>query len=122
MSRERHQAATSLHHELGVSELELRILTYIHRAGPVFLTKLAKRLDSEAEHVRQGLESLLEQGYLERVTGALVEYRLDKRSKVSKHRNHRYYDLTRKARHALRRRDRELDALDLNLRPPYKQA
>jgi predicted ArsR family transcriptional regulator len=122
MSREPPHAATSLHRDLGVSELELRILTYIHRAGPVFLTKLAKRLDSEVEPVRQGLESLLEQGYLEHVTGALVEYRLDKRSKVSKHRNHRYYALSRKARQALRRRDPELDALDLNLRPPYKQA
>lgn len=122
MSGERHQATPSLRHDLGVSDLELRILTYIHRAGPVFLTKLAKRLDSEVEPVRQGLNSLLEQGYLERVTGALVEYRLDKRSKVSKHRNHRYYALSRKGRQALRRRDPELDALDLNLRPPYRQA
>ncbi len=122
MNQDPQSSARVLHSELGVSDLELRILAYINQAGPVFASKLAKRLNNGVEPVRQGLESLLEQGYLERVTGALVEYRLDKRSKVSKHRNHLYYTLTRKARLSLRGRDHELDALDLNLRPPYKQA
>ncbi len=115
-------ALASLRKELSVSDLELRILFYIHRAGPVFASKLAKRLDNDPGIVRERLEALRELGYVERVKGAMIEYRLDKRSKVSKHRNHLYYSLTRKARHALRRRDTELDSLGVNLRPPYKQA
>lgn len=100
-------------------ELEQQVLYYIHKAGPVFVTKLAKRLDSDVQAVKQAVDSLRHAGLLERVTGSNIEYRLDKRSKVSKHRNHAYFALTRKARHLFRRTDVQLD---VNLRPPYKQA
>ncbi len=112
----REQPATSLEH---LPLLEQQVLYYIQHAGPVFVSKLAKRLNSPAEPVRAAVEWLRTAGYLERVTGATIEYRLDKRSKVAKHRNHVYYALTRKGRHLFRRV--EVD-LDVNLRPPYKQA
>lgn len=102
-----------------LSDVQQQVLYYIHKAGPAFINKLAKRLDSDVEPVRHAVESLRGAGYLERVTGANIEYRLDKRSKVSKHRNHAYFALTRKGRHLFRRSNVELD---VNLRPPYKQA
>lgn len=99
--------------------LQLEILYYIHKAGPAFVNKLAKRLNAAPENVREAVSVLQGQGLLERVTGANIEYRLDKRTKVAKHRNHAYFGLTRKGRHLFRRN--EVD-LDVNLRPPYKQA
>jgi len=101
------------------NEVQQQVLYYIHKAGPVFVTKLAKRLNSDVEPVREAVDFLRRSGWLERVTGSNIEYRLDKRSKVSKHRNHAYFALTRKGRHLFRRTDVDLD---VNLRPPYKQA
>lgn len=101
------------------NDVQQQVLYYIHKAGPVFVTKLAKRLDSDVDTVRNAVGALREAGFLERVTGSNIEYRLDKRSKVSKHRNHAYFALTRKGRHLFRRNDVQLD---VNLRPPYKQA
>ena len=99
--------------------LELEVLYYIHKTGPVFITKLAKRLNREPGEVKATVDGLRDNDLLERVTSTLVDYRLNKRSKVTKHRNHTYFDLTRKARQALRRTDLDLD---VNLRPPYLQA
>lgn len=99
--------------------LDQKILYYIHKAGPVFITKLAKRLNRDVESVRQSVGRLKNHKYLERVGSPLVEYRLGKRSKVTKHRNHTYFDLTRKGR--LLFRDKSIQ-IKVNLRPPYKQA
>lgn len=103
----------------GLSETELHVLYYIHKAGPAFVNKLAKRLNSGVDAVRRAVDALLRAGYLERVAGSTIEYHPVKRTKVSKHRNHAYYSLTRKGRHLFRRND---PGLNVNLRPPYKQA
>lgn len=99
--------------------IDEKILYYIHKSGPVFFMKLAKRLNEDAEMIRDRIKGLQERDFLERVTGTMVNYRVNKRGKVTKHRNHTYYNLTRKAR--LYIREHEV-AHDINLRAPYKQA
>ena len=101
------------------TRVDKEVLYYIHNTGPVFPAKLAKRLNREVAEVREAIERLKDGSWLERVSGAMVDYRLSKRTKITKHRNHTYYGLTRKARLYLR--ENPLD-LDVNLRPPYKQA
>ncbi len=85
----------------------------------MFITKLAKRLNEDPQRVKDRVKALEKAQYLERVTGTMISYRLDKRNKVSKHRNHTYYSLTRKGRRHFRNKDVDLD---VNLRPPYLQA
>lgn len=102
-----------------LTEVELKVMYYIFNSGPVFIKKLAVRLKEDNQILRNSVKNLQSLGYLERVTKPLVDYRLDKRNKVTKNRNHTYYDLTRKGRLFMRRFNGNLD---VNLRPPYKQA
>lgn len=101
-----------------LTEPELKVLYYIFHSGPAFIKKLAARLNEENEILRNSVKNLQRLGYLERVTKTLVDYRLDKRNKVTKHRNHTYYDLTRKGRLFIRQFHGKIE---VNLRPPYKQ-
>jgi predicted transcriptional regulator len=101
-----------------LSEIELKILCYIHHSGPTFVKKLAARLDTDIQTVNKSIVTLQRMGYLERVTRTMVEYRINRRNKVTKHRNHTYYDLTRKGKLFMRHFHGKVE---VNLRPPYKQ-
>lgn len=98
--------------------LELKILYYIYHSGPSFIKKLAARLNEDIQTMRKSIMNLQRTEYLERVTKTLVEYRIDRRNKVTKHRNHTYYDLTRKGKLFMRNFHGKVD---VNLRPTYKQ-
>jgi predicted ArsR family transcriptional regulator len=100
-------------------ENEMKIMCYLYRAGPAFTAKLALRLNKEMQTIRGHIMNLLNNGYVERVSGAMVGYRLDKRNRVIKHRNHTYYQLTRKGKLKMRNCEGQIE---VNLRPPYKQA
>lgn len=91
---------------------------YVFHSGPVFIKKLATRLNEDIQTVQKNIETLQHKGYLERVTGTLVDYRINRRNKVTKHRNHTYYDLTRKGRLFMRHFN---GTVEVNLKPPYKQ-
>jgi predicted transcriptional regulator len=101
-----------------LSCIEVKILYYIQHSGPVFIKKLAARLNVDIQAVQKNVETLQHKGYLERVTRILVDYRINRRNKVTKHRNHTYYDLTRKGRLFLRHFS---GIVEVNLKPPYKQ-
>lgn len=101
-----------------LNDLELKILYYIHHSGPSFIKKLAARLNDDIQTIRKSVMNLQRTRYLERVTRTMVEYRIDRRNKVTKHRNHTYYDLTRKGKLFMRNFHGKVD---VNLRPPYKQ-
>ena len=101
-----------------LSDIELKILYYIHHSGPIFVRKLASRLNETPQTICSIVEHLQGTGYLERVSGTLVDYRINKRNRVTKHRNHTYYDLTRKGRLFMRCYQGKVE---VNLRPPYKQ-
>ena len=101
-----------------LSDIELKILYYIYHSGPAFIKKLSVRLKKDIQTLQRSIEALQRMEYLERVTGTLVEYRLDRRNKVTKHRNHTYYDLTRKGRLFMRHFKGKVE---VNLKPPYKQ-
>lgn len=101
-----------------LTEVELKILYYIYHSGPTFIKKLAARLNEDNQILRNSVKNLQRLGYLERVTKTLIDYRLDKRNKVIKHRNHTYYDITRKGRLFMRHSN---EVVEVNLRPPYKQ-
>ena len=101
-----------------LTEPELKVMYYIFHSGPVFVNKLAARLNEDRETLRNSVNNLKRLGYLERLAKSLVDYRLDKRNRVTKHRNHTYYDLTRKGRIFMRQFD---GTVEVNLKPPYKQ-
>lgn len=101
-----------------LTQVELQIIYYVFRSGPAFIKKLAARLNEDNQILRNSVKNLQRLGYLERITKTLVDYRLDKRNKVTKHRNHTYYDITRKGRLFMRRFNGDVD---VNLKPPYKQ-
>jgi predicted transcriptional regulator len=109
---------TSTTNDTELTDLELKILYYIHHSGPAFIKKLAARLNENTQVIRKGVDTLQRIGYLERVTRAMVEYRINKGNKVTKHRNHTYYDLTRKGKLFMRNFHGKVE---VNLRPPYKQ-
>lgn len=91
---------------------------YVFHSGPVFIKKLATRLNEDIQTVQKNIETLQRKGYLERVTRTLIDYRINRRNKVTKHRNHTYYDLTRKGRLFMRHFN---GTVEVNLKPPYKQ-
>src|SRR4030043_1539394 len=101
-----------------ISDIELKVLYYLYHSGPTFLKKLSARLSEDIQAVRKSIEYLQNMGYLERVSGTLVEYRINKRNKVTKHRDHTYYDLTRKGRLFIRH---FRGTVEVNLKSPYKQ-
>jgi len=101
-----------------ISDIELKILYYIYHSGPAFIKKLSARMDNDIQTLQKSVEALQRMEYLERVSGTMVEYRLNRRNKVIKHRNHTYYDLTRKGRLFMRNFQGKVQ---VNLRPPYKQ-
>lgn len=98
---------------------EQEALYYMRHCGPVFVNKLAKRLNREVPEVKRTVQRLKRRKLVQRVTGAMVGWG---RGGKQKHRNHTYYELTRRARLFLR--EHPLDHLDgkVNLRAPYKQA
>jgi DNA-binding MarR family transcriptional regulator len=101
-----------------LSEIELKILYYLYHSGSAFIKKLASRLNEDIHTISGLIKKLESSGYLDRVAGTMVDYRIDRRNRVKKHRNHTYYDLTRKGRLFMRNfRGRP----EINLRPPYKQ-
>ncbi|MEW6053762.1 MAG: DUF2250 domain-containing protein [Nitrospirota bacterium] len=100
------------------TEIEEKILYYIYHSGPVFAKKLSSRLNEDITAVTRCIKRLEAAGLLERMTGTMVDYRIDRRNRVTKHRNHTYYDLTRKGRLFMRNfRGRP----QVDLRPPYRQ-
>jgi predicted transcriptional regulator len=101
-----------------LTEVKLKVLYYIHHSGPAFTKKLTARLNENLQTIRSSVEHLQNTGYLERVSNKLVEYRINKRNKVTKHRNHTYYDLSRKGRLFMRHFQ---ETVEVNLTPPYKQ-
>jgi predicted transcriptional regulator len=101
-----------------LTDLELKIIYYIYYSGPSFIKKLAARLNEDIHTMRKSVMNLQRNEYLERVTSTLVEYRIDRKNKVTKHRNHTYYDLSRKGKLFIRNFHGKVD---VNLRPPYKQ-
>jgi predicted transcriptional regulator len=104
------------HNEL--SDIELKIIYYIYHSGPAFTKKLATRVHNNIQVINECIKNLQHTGYLERVSGTLIDYRINKRNKVTKHRNHTYYDLTRKGRLFMRQFKGKVE---VNLRPPFKQ-
>lgn len=102
----------------GISDIELKIIYYIYHSGPVFTKKLTARLHENIQIVNESIKNLQHIGYLERVTGTLIDYRINRRNKVTKHRNHTYYDLTRKGRLFMRQFKGKVG---VNMKPPYKQ-
>ena len=101
-----------------LNDLEIKTMYYVFHSGPVFTKKLATRLNEDIQTVQKNIETLQYKGYLERVTRTLVDYRINRRNKVTKHRNHTYYDLTRKGRLFMRHFS---GTVEVNLKPPYKQ-
>ncbi|WP_163327879.1 DUF2250 domain-containing protein [Desulfurobacterium thermolithotrophum] len=101
-----------------LDELDIKILYYIYKVGPAYIKKLCQRLQEDFDIIRKHIKKLEQLGYLERVSGRLVEYRIDRKNKVTKHRNHTYYNVTRKGRHFIR--NTKID-VTVDLKPPYKR-
>ena len=102
-----------------MDELDLKILYYIYNCGPVYIKKLSERLQKDFDTIRTHIKKLRSVDYIERVSCRMVDYRINRKNKVIKHRNHTYYDLTRKGRQLMRSmRDNDMN---VNLKAPYKR-
>jgi predicted transcriptional regulator len=101
-----------------LNNLDIKILYYIHNAGPAYIKKLGQRMHEDFETIRQHTKKLQRLGFIERVSGRIVDYQINRRNKATKHRNHTYYDVTRKGRQFIR--NTEID-VDVDLKPPYKR-
>jgi len=102
-----------------VDELDLKILYYIYNCGPVYIKKLSERLQKDFDTIRTHIKELQGIGYVERAGGRIVEYKVGRKNKVTKHRNHTYYNLTRKGRQLMRSMS-DID-MNVNLKVPYKR-
>jgi len=102
-----------------LNELDLKILYYIYNCGPVYIKKLSERLQKDFDTIRMHIKELQDIGYVERVSSRIVDYRVGRKNKVTKHRNHTYYDLTRKGRQLMRSMG-NVD-INMNLKAPYKR-
>ncbi len=99
--------------------LDFKIIYYVYKAGPAYIKKLAQRMHGDLETIREHLKKLQQLGLLERVSKRMVDYRISRHSKATKHRNHTYYEVTRKGRRFVR--DMPID-VEVDLKPPYKRS
>ncbi|MGF7399360.1 DUF2250 domain-containing protein [Thermoanaerobacterium thermosaccharolyticum] len=98
--------------------LDLTILTYLKKLGPEYAKLLAIRLGISLEESRRRLQSLEERGLIKRVERRIVKY-YHRRRKSVKHRNHTYYELTRKGEFFLRQDRKKID-FNFNIEYPNR--
>ena len=101
-----------------LDELDIKILYYIHNAGPAYIKKLGQRMREDFDVIRKHTQKLERLGYIERITGRIVDYHINRKNKATKHRNHTYYDVSRKGRHFFRNTEVNVN---VDLKPPYKR-
>ena len=104
--------------ESTLNKLDIKILYYIYNAGPAYIKKLGQRMHEGIDVIQKHTQELERLGYIERITRRMVDYRINRKNKAAKHRNHTYYDVSRKGRHFLRNTEVKVN---VNLKPPYKR-
>jgi predicted transcriptional regulator len=102
-----------------IGELAAKILFYTHKAGPAYVKKLAEILQTDQPTARDEVRGLVKAGLLERVGAAEVSYPAGKRGKVTKSRNHTYFQPTRAGKRLLRELE---EPPDVTLTPVYKRS
>ncbi len=83
-----------------LTQPERDILFRIYKHGPDCAKFISRQLKLELAEAMQILRLLQQKGWLERVEGRFLK---PKGWRHAKHMNHTYYDLTRKAKLALRK-------------------
>ena len=83
-----------------LTQTERDVLFHIYKHGPDCAKFISRQLRLELAEAMQILRALHQKGWLERVKGRFLK---PKGWRQAKHMNHTYYELTRKARLALRR-------------------
>lgn len=79
-----------------MKEIEKKILVTIDMIGPTFISKLANRILENQNEVRECVKKFVDEKILERVENVMVSYKTKEDNVVVKHRNHTYYQLTKK--------------------------
>ncbi|MBO8127758.1 MAG: 2-amino-4-hydroxy-6-hydroxymethyldihydropteridine diphosphokinase [Peptococcaceae bacterium] len=118
------QDITNLHHN-GSEErafpdyIDYKILKYLAQLGPEYAFLLSTRIEPDYEETRQRLERLEAEGLIQKVAGRIVKY-YHRRRKNVKHRNHTYYELTRKGEHLLRKHRQFVAGITLDIDRPKR--
>ncbi len=103
-----------------IGKTDKKLLKYLKEMGPDYPWLLSVRIGIPYKEAKEDLENLNRKGFIQKVEGRIVEYRHKRRFKNTKHRNHTYYDLTRRGKLILRAIEKYED-IDLNLKPRYKR-
>lgn len=81
-----------------LSTLEIETLKYHMQKGCDYSKSLAKALNIKLCEAFKIHKKLLDLGYLEKVSSKLTKYKIDNSTKIIKHRNHTYYQLSKKGK------------------------
>jgi predicted transcriptional regulator len=104
-------------------DLEIKILKYHKIAGADYSKLISHRFGLSLSDAMKIHKKLLELGFLEKVSGSIINYHTKLKNgkyKYVKHRNHTYYTLSRKGKHFIREYEKKFGEIHLDLKYPYK--
>jgi len=81
-----------------LNDLEIKVLKYHKQKGCDYSKSLARALNIKLCEAFAVHKKLLSLGYLEKVSSRLTKYQVNTKTKIVKHRNHTYYQLTQKGK------------------------
>lgn len=99
-----------------MTDIEKKILVTIDTIGPTFISKLANRILENQNEVRECVRHFVKEKILERVENIMVSYKTKDDNVVVKHRNHTYYQLTKKGKRLVK----EIEVEDFEVREAFK--
>ncbi|OSS41889.1 hypothetical protein DESAMIL20_1442 [Desulfurella amilsii] len=85
-----------------LDDLEIKILKYHKQKGCDYSKSLAKELNIKLCEAFMVHKKLLSLGYLEKVSSRLTKYKVNNKTKIIKHRNHTYYQLSQNGKQFLK--------------------
>ncbi|SDB96580.1 Uncharacterized protein SAMN05660835_00077 [Desulfurella multipotens] len=85
-----------------LNNLEIEVLKYHKQKGCDYSKSLAKALNIKLCEAFKVHKKLLELGYLEKVKSRFTKYKIDNKTKLIKHRNHTYYQLSHNGKQFLK--------------------
>ncbi|WP_291493860.1 DUF2250 domain-containing protein [Desulfurella sp.] len=85
-----------------LNNLDIEVLKYHKQKGCDYSKSLARALNIKLCEAFEVHKKLLELGYLEKVNSKFTKYKLNNNTKIIKHRNHTYYQLSQKGKQFLK--------------------
>ncbi len=77
-----------------LDDLEIAVLKYHKHKGCDYSKSLSRVLHIPLQKAFEVHKKLFELGYLEKINSRLTKYKINSKTKITKHRNHTYYQLS----------------------------